>query len=380
MPVRVKAAGWHFLSRNDPPEILRGEIRMEIDSLPEVSFPVSSYIYLLPPAIRANSRSEPVRQAYRLPDVRSNAEDESLGAAAVLQGSPDGHPILSGRIGALYEIVPFCRCRKRVLKKTSVNLLELLVQGTNLSVTAFLILCGVSFLGSLIAGALGLGGGVLVLATMANLLPPTVLVPLHGVVQLGSNLSRAIMNWRRTLMSIVAPFLVGSIIGAALGAQFIVALPKYLLQIVIAVFILASTWAPKFQSASTGKGKFFFVGVITTIVTMFVGGTGVLVGAFVAPACPERHQFVSTHAVVMTIQHSLKIVTFTLLGFAFGPYIPLLVGLVLFSFIGSYAGKLALNRLPERIFRIALKTTLTILSLQLLYTALSQILNQGAGN
>jgi uncharacterized membrane protein YfcA len=261
-----------------------------------------------------------------------------------------------------------------------VNLLELLVQGTNLSVAAFLILCGVSFLGSLIAGALGLGGGVLVLATMANLLPPTVLVPLHGVVQLGSNLSRAIMNWRRTLMSIVAPFLVGSIIGAALGAQFIVALPKYLLQIVIAVFILASTWAPKFQSASTGKGKFFFVGVITTIVTMFVGGTGVLVGAFVAPACPERHQFVSTHAVVMTIQHSLKIVTFTLLGFAFGPYIPLLVGLVLFSFIGSYAGKLALNRLPERIFRIALKTTLTILSLQLLYTALSQILNQGAGN
>jgi len=37
------------------------------------------------------------------------------------------------------------------------------------------ILCGLSFLGSLIAGALGLGGGVLVLATMANLLPPTVL-------------------------------------------------------------------------------------------------------------------------------------------------------------------------------------------------------------
>lgn len=254
------------------------------------------------------------------------------------------------------------------------HLFEILIQDTHLSVTGFFILCGVSFLGSLIAGALGLGGGVLVLATMANLLPPTVLVPLHGVVQLGSNLSRAVLSWRQTLMSIVTPFLVGSIIGAAVGAQFVVALPKYLLQVVIAVFILVSTWAPKLQSTSAGKVKFFFVGVLTTIVTMFVGGTGVLVGAFVAPACRERHQFVSTHSVVMTIQHSLKIVTFALLGFAFGPYIPLLIGLVLFSFVGSYAGKLALNRLPERIFRIALKATLTILALQLLYTAMRQII------
>jgi uncharacterized protein len=130
---------------------------------------------------------------------------------------------------------------------------------------------------------------------MANPLPPTALVPIQGVVQLGSNLSRAVLSWRETLKPIVAPFLVGSIIGVAIGAQFVVALPKYWLQIVIAIFILVSTWAPRLQSTSTGKGKFFIVGVLTTIVTMFVGGTGVLVGSFVAPACPERHQFVSTH-------------------------------------------------------------------------------------
>lgn len=255
------------------------------------------------------------------------------------------------------------------------HLFEILTQDTNLSVTGFVALCGVSFLGSLIAGALGLGGGVLVLATMANLLPPTALVPVHGVVQLGSNLSRAILSWRQTLLAIVAPFLLGSILGVAVGARFVVALPKYLLQIIIAIFILVSTWAPGFQSMSTGKMKFFFVGVLTTIVTMFVGGTGVLVGSFVAPACRERHQFVSTHSVVMSIQHGLKIVTFILLGFAFGPYIPLLIGLVLFSFMGSYAGKMALNRLPEPLFRSALKATLTVLSLHLLYRAVRQSLD-----
>lgn len=251
--------------------------------------------------------------------------------------------------------------------------MQLLIEGTTLSVSGFIVLCLVSFLGSLIAGALGLGGGVLVLATMANLLPPMALVPVHGVVQLGSNLSRAMMSWRQTLMAIVTPFFVGTIIGAAIGAQFVVALPKSLLQLIIAVFILASTWLPNLQSKSAGKVKFFFVGIITTIVTMFVGGTGVLVGSFVAPACPERHQFVSTHSVVMTIQHGLKIVTFVLLGFAFGPYLALLVGLVTFSFIGSYAGKLLLHRLPERVFRVALKATLTVLALQLLYSAIRGI-------
>jgi uncharacterized membrane protein YfcA len=257
--------------------------------------------------------------------------------------------------------------------------IDILIQNTGLSLAGFVALCVVSFVGSLIAGALGLGGGVLVLATMANLLPPTALVPLHGVVQLGSNLSRALLSWRRTAVAIVIPFVLGSIIGAALGAQFVIALPKYLLQVIIALFILFSTWVPKLQTTSAGRIKFFFVGVLTTIVTMFVGGTGVLVGAFVAPACPDRHQFVSTHSVVMTVQHGFKIIAFALLGFAFGAYIPLLIGLVLFSFLGSYAGKLALNRLPERIFRIALKWTLTALSLQLLYTAASQLFVGAAG-
>lgn len=250
------------------------------------------------------------------------------------------------------------------------NFVQILIEGTGLSLPGFFLLCGVSFLGSFIAAALGLGGGVLVLATMAQLLPPTVLVPIHGAVQLGSNLSRAFLTLRYTLTSIIPPFIVGSIVGAAVGAQFVVALPKQLLQVLLGLFILISTWAPKFQGNSVGRVKFFVVGGLTTIVTMFVGGTGALVGAFVAPACAERRQFVSTHAIVMSIQHGFKLIAYGLLGFAFGPYLPLLAGLLAFGFIGSFIGRMLLNRLPERIFRIGLKTILTLLSLELLYTSL----------
>ena len=232
------------------------------------------------------------------------------------------------------------------------QLFDLLIRNTSLSLTGFIILCVVSFLGSLIAGALGLGGGVLVLAIMANLLPPTALVPLHGVVQLGSNRSRAVLSWRQTVVAIVAPFGIGSLIGAALDAQFVVALPKHFLQVIIALFILFSTWVPTFQSTSAGRLRFFCVGALTTIVTMFVGGTGVLVGRVRRTGVPGPPSVRQHHSVVMTVQRGFKIIAFAVLGFAFGPYIPLLIGLVLFSFLGSYAGKLALHRLPEWIFRL----------------------------
>ena len=57
------------------------------------------------------------------------------------------------------------------------NLVELLIGGTNLAVVDVAILLGVSFLGSFITVSMGIGGGGLVVATMALILPPPVLIP-----------------------------------------------------------------------------------------------------------------------------------------------------------------------------------------------------------
>ena len=71
----------------------------------------------------------------------------------------------------------------------------------------------------------------------------------------------------------------------------------------------------------------------------------------------------------MTFQHLFKVVIFGVLGFAFGPYIPLLVGLLLFGAMGTYTGRAVLNRLPEKVFRTGLQAILTLLALRLLYAA-----------
>lgn len=171
--------------------------------------------------------------------------------------------------------------------------LDLLVGGAGLDLWGFLLLCGVSFAGSLIAAAMGLGGGTLMLVTMALFLPPAVLIPVHGVVQFGSNFGRTVLMVRDVLSSIIPVFLIGTILGAVIGGHLVINLPTSLLQAILAFFILYATWAPKFQASSSGKRTFFGVGTIGAFVTMFVGATGPLIAPFVAAASKERQQVVA---------------------------------------------------------------------------------------
>jgi uncharacterized membrane protein YfcA len=249
------------------------------------------------------------------------------------------------------------------------GIVELLTQGTNLSLWVFLGLCAVSFVGSFIAASLGLGGGVLVIASIALVLPPTVLIPVHGVVQLGSNLGRAVLLGRQVFYYVVPAFIAGTLIGATVGAHVVLSLPKWVLLALLATFVLYATWAPRFRSSRPGRVKFLVVGAISTFVTMFVGATGPLIAPFVSAACTERQQVVATHAMLMSIQHGFKVVAFGIIGFAFGPYVALLIGLIVSGFLGTIVGRMVLNRLPEQIFRTGLRVVLTLLALRLLYDA-----------
>ena len=241
------------------------------------------------------------------------------------------------------------------------TLIDFFIADTGLELWSALLMCAVSFIGSFIAASLGLGGGLLVMATMASLLPPTVLIPLHGIVQLGSNAGRALIMRSEILTHVVPAFLLGTIIGALIGGQVVVSLPTQVLQIVLGGFVLYATWGPKFRASEPGKKTFFGVGLVGAFVTMFVGATGPLVAPFAAAASDKRQNVVATHATLMTIQHGFKVIAFGFLGFAFGPYIPLLVGLLACGFIGTYAGKHMLNFMPEHIFRIGLKAVISVI-------------------
>lgn len=235
------------------------------------------------------------------------------------------------------------------------------------------VLIGLSMLTSMLTGALGLGGGVLMLAVLALLVPATVVVPVHGVVQIGSNLGRAALMQRHVDRTLIVPFAFGSILGVALAAPLVIALPRASLQLVLGLFILWSCWSPRLKPARVPAPVFVAVGVASSFATMFLGATGPFVAAFVSPDRLDRHGAVATHAACMTVQHGFKVGAFTAIGFPFLAWLPMLAAMIGSGFLGTVMGRRYLDRMPEADFARGFKLVLTCLALLLLGEALRNL-------
>jgi uncharacterized membrane protein YfcA len=227
------------------------------------------------------------------------------------------------------------------------------------------LLAAVSFLASATTAALGLGGGTAMLAVLAWVLPPAVLMPVHGIVQLGSNLGRAVVMRRAVALPLLLPFALGSLAGVAAAAPLVLALPTAALQSALGLFVLWATWTPRLKPTRIPAWAYLPVGLATSFATMFVGATGPLVAAFVAPDRLDRHGVVATHAAAMTVQHGLKIGAFALLGFALLPWLPLVALMIAAGFLGTLAGRRTLHRLPERTFSTLFRLVVSALALGL---------------
>jgi len=226
-----------------------------------------------------------------------------------------------------------------------------------------------SFFTSLLTVTAGLGGGVIMLAAMASVMPPLAVIPTHGVIQLGSNAGRAFVMRSAVNRPVVGWFAAGALIGAVIGGSLFVSLPGAVLKLILGLFILWSVWGPKLRKVRIADKAFLGVGVATTFITMFVGGTGPFVAAFVNPDRFGKEATVGTHAACMTLQHGFKVAVFIVLGFAFAPWLPLLAAMIAAGFLGTLTGRAVLMKLPEKAFKIIFKTVLTLLALRLLWDA-----------
>jgi uncharacterized membrane protein YfcA len=231
--------------------------------------------------------------------------------------------------------------------------------------TLLVVLSGVA---SFMSSAIGLGGGIAMLAVLASVLTPAIALPVHGVVQIGSNMGRAGMLLERVRWPFARSFAVGSVLGVAAGSMIFFALPTNVLRIVLGAFILLTVWVPRFRSSSVGPRGFAIVGVVSAFCTMFIGATGPFLASFLSPGRLTRHGVVATHAACMSAQHGLKIIAFGLLGFAFVEWLPLLAAMVACGLVGTWLGHKVLSRLPERTFAWAFRLILSALALRLLWT------------
>lgn len=226
------------------------------------------------------------------------------------------------------------------------------------------LLVAVSFVTSFITAAFGIGGGIVLLAVLASFIPPAALIPVHGLVQLGSNLGRAAILLKHVNWSVFAPFTLGAVAGVALGGSVIVNLPPHILKIGLGLFIL---WSVLGKPPAFMRGSAVIAGAFSSFLTMFFGGTGSFVSAFVKSLRVDRFEQVGTHSMLMTMQHLLKTIAFGFLGFAFGTWMPLIAAMIVSGFIGTVAGRQVLMRIDEKRFQIILSAILVALALRLIW-------------
>jgi uncharacterized membrane protein YfcA len=235
-------------------------------------------------------------------------------------------------------------------------------------------LAGASFFTSALTAAFGVGGGVALLVLMGYLLPVASLVPVHGVVQWGSNAGRAAVQRNFVQWRAVLPFVAGSALGAMAGAPFLSRVEDPALKLALGVFIIFVTWARLPALASGGPALMAAGGAGTSFLSMFFGATGPLTAAFFAKSFDDRRAYIASHAAAMTFQHALKVIAFAFAGFAFFQWLPLMAAMIATGYLGTLAGTRVLHAMPERRFRLIFSIMVTVLALDLVRRGAQQML------
>lgn len=245
---------------------------------------------------------------------------------------------------------------------------------SDISFNSSLLLIFVSFFTSGITAAVGLGGGITLIAVMASIMPAAALVPVHGVVQLGSNAGRALVHFKHVDWPILGWYCLGAIFGAALGGSIAINLPAALLKLGIACFVLWIVWGRKPKLGGRHKSAMGVAGFVATLLSMFFGASGPISAGVLSTFNLTRHGFVANQAITTLFMHIFKIAMFGFLGFAFAPWMGLIVLMIISGFLGTLAGSQLLGRMEEATFKKGFKIVMTLLALNLVWQAARDLL------
>lgn len=224
----------------------------------------------------------------------------------------------------------------------------------------------ISFLTSTIAGVVGLGGGLILITILPSFLPMNALVPIHGLTQLSSNLSRAIFGWKDVRVEVIPKFLFGSFLGVSFFAVILYYISLEYVPLFIGFYILLSLWSEKFNKKIERFESYILIGFFQSGLSIIVGATGPIATTLLVKDFNDKHTVVATAAVLKSITHLLKVFVFMIFGFVFFDYIGILTSMIIGAVIGSWVGTKLRNKIDGKKFIFALKILLSLLAIKLI--------------
>ena len=229
-----------------------------------------------------------------------------------------------------------------------------------------LILGLITFFTSTIAGIVGVGGGMMLIVILPSFLPLNALIPIHGLTQVSSNLSRAIFGYKDVQYEVIPKFLLGSAIGIGMFAAVLNLISLEYVPLFIGVYILLSLWSEKFNEKIKRYESYFLAGFFQTGLSMVVGATGPLTMTLLFKDYEDKNKVVETGAALMSSTHILKVFVFMYFGFVFFDYIGVIVAMIVGAVSGSWVATKLRDKIDGKRFTMILKVLLSVLAIQVI--------------
>lgn len=174
------------------------------------------------------------------------------------------------------------------------------------------ILIAVGFVAGLMSGAVGFGGGMILLPVITSFYGVAVAVPVSTVAQLLSNLSRVGIGFKQIQWKQVGLFLIFAAPLTALGAFGFAVVPKQLMTRILCVFLVAFAIMKLTGKINLPRSKATMLagGGITGLINGLLGISGPLSSAVFLTLGLAPVAYIASEATAATAMHIIKIIMY----------------------------------------------------------------------
>lgn len=229
-----------------------------------------------------------------------------------------------------------------------------------MAVSLSVLMIGTAFL----SGIFGMAGGLILIGVLLVVFPlPTAMV-LHAITQMASNGWRALLWWRHIVWKSAVFYVAGCLVSVGLWSLWLYVPDKALALLLLGLspFIIRAI-PDKILPRTFGPLQVAATGLLSMMLMLLTGVTGPLLDTMFLRSPLERRQIIATKAACQVFGHGFKLVYFGALIEQAGQVEPWFLAIaVASSMIGTSLGKLLLEKLSDKQFRVWSNRLITALA------------------
>ena len=240
-----------------------------------------------------------------------------------------------------------------------------------LSIFENTVLTLLSFFTAMMTSIAGAGGGTVLLASMLQFMNPSEAIPVHGVIQLSSNIARVWLLRKFVKWTIILKFSLLIPLGVYIGLEIFRNVDADDIKNLIGLFIIIALVLQNLKSIrkiTISSNWYYLIGFLTGILNILVGVIAPLLAVIIKHSLNEKKSIVGTLGYFGFVGNFTKIVGFSLIGFTFIEYIDTFLLMIPATLLGSRIGQYLLDKISNKFFFFIFQVILIALALRLLLT------------